>query len=69
MKKKIDVKLQWEATKTCGMFMAMQYYALNVQFSHAFWTYTLLTEKFMKDIITYEQMRKSQNYFVKEKKQ
>lgn len=72
MKKKIDVRLKWEATKTCGMFMAIQYYQLNVQFPYEFWTYSLLTEKFMMDIILYNEklkQLKNQTYFVKEKKQ
>jgi len=58
MKKKIkDSRLLWEATKTCGMYMAMQYYCVNVMFNHEAWEYILLTQKYMKDIIMFDTMR------------
>jgi len=65
----ISSKLQWEATRSCGMFMAMNCYGVNVFFPSEFWTYELLTEKFMKDIMRHnEAMKNISNYYVKEKK-
>ena len=68
--KKNDLRLCWEATRTCGMFMAMQFYQINVQFRYEFWVYSILTNKYMKDIMMYNQaMNNTKNYFVKEKKE
>jgi hypothetical protein len=61
MKKAIkDSRLLWEATKTCGMYMAMQLYGINVMFNYEAWEYILLTQKYMKDIIAFSMMRNNQ---------